>query len=57
MNLITRSLSRLLNWLAFSQRKSSTDAYLAEAVDLPDLERRMRSLDRWRAVGPFGQNA
>ena len=55
MNLI----SRLVGWI-FDADDSATDrqaeAYLAEAVDIVDLERRMRLLDQRRAVGPFAQN-
>ena len=56
MNLI----SHFLNWLfepreAFSS--AGDDAYLAAAVDMNDLERRMRQLDRGSAFGPFGFNA
>ena len=56
MNLI----SHFLNWL-FEPREALSsagdDAYLAAAVDMNDLERRMRQLDRGPAFGPFGLNA
>ena len=55
MNLIIR----FFNWL-FEPRDGSSDAddaYLAQAVDMYDLERRMRLLDRRPAFGPFGLNA
>lgn len=37
--------------------QSRDDKYLAQAVDICDLERRMRMLDQRRPIGPFGQNA
>ena len=52
-------LSRLVDWIFDSSDSSTTaasEAYLAEAVDLHDLERRMRVLDQRRSFGPFGQN-
>ena len=56
MNLI----AHFLNWL-FEPREgfssSRDDAYLAAAVDMNDLERRMRQLDRGPSFGPFGYNA
>ena len=56
MNLI----SRLIDWI-FDPHEPSADAdaeaFLAQSVDLHDLERRMRELDRRRAVGPLGMNA
>ncbi len=33
------------------------ELYLAGATDMADLERRMRTLDERRPVGPFGQGA
>lgn len=54
---VMSALSRLL----FPQPEAvpgSDEKYLAEAVDLNDLETRMRQLDRGRreqaALGPFG---
>jgi Protein of unknown function (DUF3563) len=56
MNLI----SRFIGWI-FDPSDSPTDpaaeAFLAQSIDLNDLERRMRQLDRQRHVGPFGLNA
>jgi Protein of unknown function (DUF3563) len=56
MNLI----SQFFSWI-FDPSDASTDPaaedFLAQAVDLHDLERRMRQLDRQRGVGPFGLNA
>ena len=49
----------LISWIFDPQpvAQDSDSRYLSEAVDLCDLERRMRLLDQHRPVGPFGQNA
>ena len=56
MNLI----SRFLSWI-FDARESAVDAraeaYLSAAVDLKDLEYRMRALDEHRSADPFGSGA
>jgi len=56
MNLI----SHFIDWIFEPSEPSNdpaTDAFLAQAIDLHDLERRMRELDRPRRIGPFGLNA
>jgi hypothetical protein len=56
MNLITA----FIGWLFDPQQvhtESRDDAFLAESVDICDLERRMRVLDERRPFGPFGLNA
>lgn len=56
MNLIASFIA----WIFDPQQvntQSQDDKYLAEAVDIGDLERRMRLLDQRRPFGPFGQNA
>jgi hypothetical protein len=56
MNLITAFIA----WVFDPQQVNSEhrdDAYLAESVDICDLERRMRVLDQRQPFGPFGQNA
>ena len=53
-------LSRFVDWVFDASRSGLTpdaEAYLARAVDISDLERRMRALDEHRAIGPFGMNA
>ena len=53
-------LSRLVSWVfdaSDSAHLSDAEAYLSGAVDLNDLERRMRELDERRPIGPFGLNA
>lgn len=40
-----------------TQARRADEAFLAESVDMLDLERRMRELDQRRAFGPFGSNA
>ena len=52
-------LSRLVSWIfdASDNHRSDAEAYLSGAVDLNDLERRMRELDTRRPIGPFGLNA
>ncbi len=53
-------VSQFIDWI-FAPSDPGTDpgveAFLAQAVDLRDLERRMRELDRPRHIGPFGLNA
>jgi len=53
-------ISQFISWI-FDPSDPPTDAaaeaFLAQAVDLHDLERRMRQLDRQRHIGPFGLNA
>lgn len=52
-------LSPLIAWI-FDPHPTSQgrdERYLAESVDMVDLERRMRQLDERRPVGPFGQGA
>jgi hypothetical protein len=52
-------ISQFLNWIFEPSPRYDqqwTHAYLADAVDLNDLERRMRQLDRQRDIGPFGFN-
>jgi len=39
-------LTRLDDWFA-DQRTVARERYLAQAIDLPDLERRMREIDRY----------
>ena len=56
MNLIAAFIA----WVFDPQQVNTQDRddkYLAEAVDICDLERRMRVLDQRRPFGPFGQNA
>ena len=56
MNLI----AALFGWIFDPQQVNLRDRdeeYLADAVDICDLERRMRVLDERRPFGPFGQNA
>jgi hypothetical protein len=53
-------LSRFVGWIFDASRSTTTseaEDYLSHAVDLNDLERRMRELDARRAIGPFGLNA
>jgi hypothetical protein len=49
-----------INWV-FAPRSPSTleadENYLSASVDMLDLERRMREIDRRRPIGPFGLNA
>jgi len=40
-----------------NDQQDRDERYLAGSVDVCDLERRMRSLDQRRSIGPFGQNA
>ena len=57
---IMNLLAALLSWIFDPQQVNAQDRddkYLAEAVDICDLERRMRTLDERRPFGPFGQNA
>jgi hypothetical protein len=56
MNLLSRLVDGIFD-SSDSSTNAATEAYLAEAVDLHDLERRMRALDQRRSFGPFGQNA
>ena len=56
MNLI----SSFIAWVFDPQQVNTQDRderYLAESVDVCDLERRMRHLDQRRPIGPFAQNA
>jgi len=56
MNLI----SRFIGWIfdpSDPQTDPAAEAFLAQSIDLHDLERRMRQLDRQRHIGPFGLNA
>jgi Protein of unknown function (DUF3563) len=56
MNLI----SQFISWIfdpSDPVADPAAEAFLAQAIDLHDLERRMRQLDRQRGVGPFGWNA
>lgn len=53
-------LSRFFDWIFDADASGDggeVEAYLSEAVDLNDLEYRMRQLDRRRSIGPFGLNA
>jgi hypothetical protein len=53
-------LSRFVSWVFEASDRShlsDAEAYLSDAVDLRDLERRMRELDTRRPIGPFGLNA
>ena len=53
-------LSRFVSWVfdaSDNSPGSEGEAYLADAVDMNDLERRMRELDARRSIGPFGLNA
>jgi hypothetical protein len=53
-------LSRFVGWIFDASQSTTTseaEDYLSHAVDLNDLERRMRELDARRAIGPFGLNA
>ena len=52
--------SRFVSWVfdaSDSTHLSDAEVYLSGAVDLNDLERRMRELDTRRPIGPFGLNA
>ena len=56
MNLI----AALIGWIFDPQQNNlqeRDEKYLAEAVDICDLERRMRAIDERRPFGPFGLNA
>jgi hypothetical protein len=56
MNLIASFFA----WIFDPQQANAQDLddkYLADAVDICDLERRMRAIDERRPFGPFGQNA
>ena len=53
-------ITAFIAWIFDPQQvnvQSRDEKYLAEAVDIGDLERRMRVLDERRPFGPFGQNA
>ena len=53
-------ITALIDWIFDPQHLNTGDGderYLAESVDIYDLERRMRVLDERRPFGPFGQNA
>jgi hypothetical protein len=53
-------ISTLLGWIFDPEQVNSLERdeqYLAESVDICDLERRMRLLDQRRPFGPFGLNA
>jgi len=56
MNLITAFIAWVFD-ARHVNTQSRDEKYLAEAVDICDLERRMRALDQHSAIGPFGQNA
>lgn len=42
---LSRALARLDHWF-YRQREKEREAYLAQAQDIADLERRLRQLDR-----------
>jgi hypothetical protein len=53
-------LSRFVSWLFdpdYATAQAAAEAYLSQAVDMNDLEYRMRQLDARRTPGPFGLNA
>lgn len=52
-------LANFISWIFDSQptTQEGDERYLCGAVDIADLERRMRMLDERRSVGPFGQGA
>lgn len=53
-------ISILVNLVFTPAQASAYDAdtdYLSQAVDMTDLERRMRALDQRQPFGPFGLNA
>ncbi len=55
MNLI----ASLIGWIfdpAQVNAQERDEQFLAESVDICDLERRMRLIDQRRPFGPFGQN-
>lgn len=55
MNLITAFIAWVFDPQPTTQERD--ERYLAAAVDMADLERRMRMLDERRPAGPFGQGA
>lgn len=55
MNLFTAFIAWIFDPQPTSQERD--ERYLASAVDMADLERRMRLLDERRPAGPFGQGA
>jgi hypothetical protein len=57
MNPITAFINWVFDPIQTNPTESRDDKYLAEAVDMSDLERRMRVLDQRRPIGAFGQNA
>jgi len=53
-------VSQFISWIfdpSDPPADAAAEAFLAQAVDVYDLERRMRELDRQRPIGPFGLNA
>ena len=57
--MLFRSINTFIAWI-FDPHPTSLERdelYLAGATDMADLERRMRTLDERRPVGPFGQGA
>jgi hypothetical protein len=58
MNLFTAFIAWIFDPQPLSKEPQERDErYLAAAVDMADLERRMRLLDERRPTGPFGQGA
>lgn len=55
MNLISSFIAWIFDPQPSCQERA--ERYLADAIDLADLERRMRALDEHRPAGPFGQGA
>ena len=55
MNLFTAFIAWIFDPQPTSQERD--ERYLAAAVDMADLERRMRMLDERRPMGPFSQGA
>lgn len=53
-------LAKIFDWVfdpGYIHTQAYVDDYLSRAVDMTDLERRMRVLDERRPFGPFGMNA
>jgi hypothetical protein len=48
-------LEKIKNWLYQDQEKIKINEYLSESVDMADLERRIRQIDRGQA--PWQKNA
>lgn len=55
MNLITTFIAWIFD--PHPSTQEGDERYLSAAVDMADLERRIRQLDERGPVGPFGQGA